>query len=254
MENHPEATLHGIRAFLVLLAMALPCSIPMQASALTLLGEDGTDPFGPNDMPNLRLSGNWGYSYWIGGWDEDSLTAKSEEHFRAMKNSTHYDLTLEWFAFPRGSIGLSYINFHSRAETKAMKFYIGNPTAMDARDDISYTLVGPLLGTRQSLGKAGILYAGFCVGYLHFRDDAVHGTEPWDFEVKTYGLAPSLAWDIPVLPFVSVGITSRIIFANVSEYTINGKKMDLSRYDSDSLYYSFQLHRFDIGAGIRLGF
>jgi hypothetical protein len=226
----------------------------MHASVLSVLGEDKTDPFGPSDLPDLRFSGNWGYSYWIGGWDEEDLTPKSEKHFRAMKNSTHYDFSLEWFAYPRGSIGLSYVNFHSRADSKAMKFYNHSAGPIDALDDISYTLFGPTLGTRQSLKRVGTVYAAFCVGYLHFLDDAVHGGKPFKFEVKTYGLSPSLAWDYPVLPFVSAGITSRIVFANVNDIIINGEKVDLGKFDTDSLYYSFQLHRFDVGVGLRFTF
>lgn len=219
---------------------------------LETLGEDRGDPFGPNDMPSLRLSGDFGYSYWVGGWEEDSLTKAAQDHFHAMKHSRHFAGSGEWFFFPRGSLGITYVRFDSHAKTDNLRAYSHSTQVADAKDDITYTLMGPLMGTRQSLGRGGILYASFSVGYLKFEDRASFNAVPYHYEIKTYGIVPALAWDFPIAPFISAGITSRAILANVDKYTLNGKQVDLSQSNTEDIRYQFQLHRFDIGLGLRI--
>src|SRR5438105_4201710 len=107
-----------MRLFPIFLAIVLFSRAPAQASILSSLGEEETDPFTPVDLPTIRISGGWGYSYWIGGWKDDSLTDKSKKYFRDMKFSPHYDITAEWFFLPRGSFGLMYVNFDTKAEAE----------------------------------------------------------------------------------------------------------------------------------------
>lgn len=200
-------------------------------------------------LPMLRLSLDAGFSHWISS-DDTGTTAAGSAYEDDQQQGQNLSADLVAYFLPRGGIGLTWIWFLSRTEAEDLVYRPGY-TALDIKERVSITYLGPSFWSRLIAGRYGLVHAGFGAGYLGLLNTWTANGEPHKVEAKTWALVTSVGYDYTYARWGGIGISGRFVFSNIDEWTFDGEKVVTEDVNDEYMWYNWPLYRVELNAGLR---
>ncbi len=234
-----------------LIFAALPLLFALPASAGSVLGEDFNedDAHDYKGLPDFRLSIEGGFSQWM--IDPDSVSAEYKTYDDDLKRGWDGTAELDYFPWPKGGIGFTWIWFLSRASATNITHWENEQVVHDFKDRASFVYIGPTFLSRLRLGRKGMLVAGFGGGYLDVSDNWTDNTVVNKVTAHNFALMAEVGWDREIHRYLAIGINGRFVFSNLRDYTYNGKQVRISDPENKYMWYNVPLERLELNLGLR---
>ncbi len=203
-------------------------------------------------LPKLRISGEVGFSKWV--ISPDSISSEYDDFYSSLGLGTCASADIEYFFWPRGGFGFSWIQFISRAAKDNFPVQNNSSQLHSIHERIIVQYLGPDFIARQIITQNTMLIAGLGAGYLTFQSTGVDNGFQYKVEAHNYAIQTHVGLEYSFLRFLAVGVEGRFLFSNLTEYTYNGVKHVLTDTQNQFIWYNIPLYRFEISGGLRILF